>query len=256
MALPKYAKESKETPDGTSISKCYLSLLKLLKGNISGKELLFEKLPKAFGFEEFHDNLADNLIQAKLFYDNYLILAKNELARQVKEKFILPENRTEIHAMSLASVIKDWCESLNPSVFEQLFTDGTERCLGLFKSISNDDDFTITRLAKLATDLRLEDWDERVREKFFINLQQYKQTAESYQDTAAMPDEMNGTNVYQITFVDEKEGIVTKRFNRIEETGRGQLLYTQITSALSSWGRSVSEQEKRQVLMEILKELC
>lgn len=256
MALPKYAKESKETPDEKSISKSYLSLLKLLKGNISGKELLFEKLPKAFGFEEFHDNLADNLIQAKMFYDNYLILAKNELARQVKEKFILPENRTEIHAMSLASVIKDWCESLNPSVFEQLFTDGTERCLGLFKSISNDDDFTITRLAKLATDLRLEDWDERVREKFFINLQQYKQTAESYQDTAAMPDEMNGTNVYQITFVDEKEGIVTKRFNRIEETGRGQLLHNQITSALSSWGRSVSEQEKRQVLMEILKELC
>ncbi len=256
MALPKYAKESKETPDGQKIFKSYSSMLKLLRGNISGNELLFEKLPKAFGFEEFHENLADNMKQAKEFYDNYLIFAKRELARKVKEIFILPENEEKIEAMSLASAIKDWCESLRPSVFEQLFTDGTERCLGLFKSISNDDDFTITRLAKLATDLRLEDWDGRTKEKFFLNLRQYRQTAESYQDTAAAPEEINGTNTYQITFVDENDGVVTRRFNRIEGTKWGKLLYNQITAALSSSGRSISEQEKRQILMEILKELC
>ena len=85
---------------------------------------------------------------------------------------------------------------------------------------------------------------------------QYRQTAESYQDTAAAPEEINGTNTYQITFVDENDGVVTRRFNRIEGTKWGKLLYNQITAALSSSGRSISEQEKRQILMEILKELC
>lgn len=256
MALPKYAKESKETPDGKRIFSGYQSMLRLLKGNISGKELLFEKLPKAFGFDELHGSLADNIKEAKHFYDNFLILVKNELANNVKKAFILPENKEKLDDMSLASVIKDWCESLKPSIFEQLFADGTERCLGLFKTISNDDDFTITRLVKLATDLRLEDWDERAREKFFLNLQQYKQTAENYQDTEAVSDEINDTNMYQITFVDENDGVVTRRFNRIEGTEKGKLLHNQITAALSSLGRAISEQEKRQILMEILKELC
>lgn len=256
MALPKYAKESKETPDGKKIFKSYLSMLKLLKGNTRGNELLFEKLPKAFGFEEFREDLADNIKQAKQFYDHYLMFARSELAKRVKEIFILPENEKKIERMSLASVIKDWCESLNPSVFEQLFTDGTERCLGLFKCISNDDDFTISRLSKLATDLRLEDWDERTKEKFFLNLQQYRRTAENYQDTKVVSEEITGTNTYQITFVDENDDIVTRRFDRIEVTEKGKLLYNQITAALSSSWRSISEQEKRQILMEILKELC
>lgn len=50
--------------------------------------------------------------------------------------------------------------------------------------------------------------------------------------------------------------MVTKRFERVENTGKGILLYNQVTAALDSMGRSISNQEKRQILMEILKDLC
>jgi Ca2+-binding EF-hand superfamily protein len=49
---------------------------------------------------------------------------------------------------------------------------------------------------------------------------------------------------------------VTKRFDRVDETGRGKLLYNQVTAAIESMGRSISDQEKRQILIEILKDLC
>lgn len=49
---------------------------------------------------------------------------------------------------------------------------------------------------------------------------------------------------------------ITKRFERVEITKRGKLLLNAITSDIESMGHSISEQEKRQILMEVLKKLC
>ncbi len=256
MALPKYAKESKKAPDGRKIGKDRQETLKLLKQNISGNELLFDKLPKLYGLVDFRETLADNIRAVKDFYDNYVSDVKKILCKEVKEIFVLPKDKTRVNRISLSSVIKDWCESLEPTVFEQLFTDGTEKCLGLFKSITNDDDLTISRLAKLATDLRIEDWDEKVSELFFKNIKSYKETAEAHHSETKEAENSQKTSTYQITFLDDSGTAVTKRFNSVEGTNRGTLLYNQVTAALDSMGRSISDQEKRQVLVEILKTLC
>lgn len=256
MALPKYAKDSKNTPDGKKIGKDRQETLKLLKQNINGNELLFDKLPKLYGLVDFRETLADNIRAVKEFYDNYLSDIKKTLCKEVKEIYVLPKDKVKVNRMSLSSVIRDWCESLDPTVFEQLFTDGTEKCLGLFKSITNDDDLTISRLAKLATDLRIEDWDEKVSELFIKNVKGYKETAEAHHsETKDVMDSQN-TSTYQITFLDDNGTAVTKRFNRVEETKKGKFLNNQITAALDSMGRSISDQEKRQILVEVLKTLC
>ena len=256
MALPKYAKESKKGVGGKKLPKAYQDLLKLLKQNISGNELLFEKLPKLFSMTEFQETLSDNVGAVKKYYDDYLKNVKKCLVKETKEVFMLPQNRDNVNKMSLSSVIKDWCESLDQTVFEQLFTDGTEKCLGLFRSITNDDDFTITRLAKLATDLRIEDWDEKVTELYLTSIRRYKETAEAHHSESAEAQETQSTSTYQITFMDDSGKVVTKRFNSVKGTGKGRLLHNQVTAALESMGRAISDQEKRQILMEILKDLC
>lgn len=256
MSLPKYTKESKVSPDGGKIRKDHQEMLKLLKQNVSGNELLFKKLPKAFGLLEFQESLADNIKLAKEFYDGYLSKVKKALCKEVKQIFVLEKDVPNVNKISLASVIKDWCEIIDQSAFEQLFADGTERCLGLFRSITNDDDLTISRLAKLATDLRLEDWDDKIRELFIKNMKQYKSTAENHQSIKKNITSANETSAYQISFKDENGEMVTKRFERVENTGKGKLLHNQVIAALDSMGRSISNQEKRQILMEILKDLC
>ena len=256
MSLPKYVKESSKGPNGEKLSKGQSEMLKLLKQNMSGNEFLFDKLPKVFGFADFQESLADNVSKVKQFYDNYLTDVKRALCTDVKEIFILPKNRQNISKMSLSSIIRDWCESLDQTVFEKLFTDGTERCLGLFKSITNDDDLTISRLAKLATDLRIEDWDERIKELFITNISRYKQTAEAYHATVQEIEDDQNTSAYQVTYTDENGKAVTKRFDKVEGTGKGKLLHNQVTAALDSMGQAISDQEKRQILMEILKKLC
>ena len=126
----------------------------------------------------------------------------------------------------------------------------------MFKSITNDDDLTITRLAKLATDLRIEDWDEKVSELYATSISRYKETAEAHHSEAEEDSETQNTSTYQIAFMDGSGKTVTKRFNSVEGTGKGRLLHNQVIAALESMGRAITDQEKRQILMEILKELC
>ena len=171
-------------------------------------------------------------------------------------KFIIRGNKANIKKMSLASVIKDWCEELDQKVFEQLFADGTERMLELFKNVTNDDYQTITNLAKIATDLRLEDWDEKVKDLFLQNIVAYKATAEAFKATGKQGKDTNPGTAYQLVYMDENGNSITKRFDRVEDTKKGKLLHNQVTAALDAMGRAMSDQEKRQVLMEILKNLC
>jgi len=257
MSLPKYAKECKLAPDGKKIQKRYSSVVRLLKQNLGSYELLFERLPDAVGLSEFKDSISDTVKAAKEYYDCLLISLKKSLIKETKNLFAISSNRENIQKMSLASIIKDWCESIDSTAFEELFPDGTEKCLGLFKTVTNDEHSFIARLAKMATDLRLEDWSDSTKEHFCNALKQYKKTAEEHHGKMGVEGTVgSATNAYQLTFVDEDGIVVTKRFQRTTSSSRGKLLYNQITAALDSMGQAITEQEKRQILMEVLKQIC
>lgn len=256
MALPKYAKELKCSVGGQAVDKRYLAMLRLLRNSVGGHELLFNKLPAAFDYtNQFSIGLVENIKAAKKYYDCCIAQLKRNLIQTTKEIFSTSQNANSLKSASLTSVIKDWCESLDERVFEQLFSDGTEKCLGLFKTATNDEETLIARLAKTATDLRLEDWDGSTYEYFVSNVKKYKATAEGYRHVDFTQEEA-AADTYQVTFIDENGQAVTKRFSRIDCSRRGKLLYNQITEALDSMGQSISEQEKRQIIMDILKELC
>lgn len=135
------------------------------------------------------------------------------------------------------------------------FADGTDKCLALFKSITNDENAFIVRLAKTAIGLRVEDWDNSTIGAFEKKLTQYKTTAESYHAETTQQNADQASN-YQVTFVDADGSATTKSFERVESTKRGKLLYNQITQSLDAMGHSITEQEKRQILMDVLKKLC
>ena len=60
-------------------------MLKLLKQNTSSYELLFDKLPKAYGYAEtFSAGLAENIIASKNFIDRLISDLKKSLIAQTK----------------------------------------------------------------------------------------------------------------------------------------------------------------------------
>lgn len=254
LSLPRFSKETKGL-NGEKVDARYQRMVRLLKQNLSGQELLFEKLPEAFGYTEFNVGLAENIKSAKDFYDSITANLKQHLIEETKDIFSIGANRANLKRVSLSSVIKDWCETLDQKVFEQLFENGTDKCLGLFKAVTNDEETFISRLAKVATDLRIEDWDDKTEERFSANLKMYLKTAENFRAGEAV-DETGTTNEYEIHFRSEDGTSEVKRFDRIEPSKRGKLLYNSILGEIDSMGHSISEQEKRQILMDILRKMC
>ena len=127
--------------------------------------------------------------------------------------------------------------------------------MALFKDVTNDEDTFIVRLAKAATDLRVEDWDDGTVDRFKESLETYKKTAEEFQ-SGEVECEDSTASAYEIRFRSDDGSSEVKRFDRVETSKRGQLLYNSILSEIDSMGYSISEQEKRQILMDILKGMC
>ena len=136
-----------------------------------------------------------------------------------------------------------------------MFDNGADRCIGFFREVTNDERTFVVRLAKLVTDLRIEDWDEKTVDLFLERLREYKTTAEEFSGDSGS-DIGDNTNAYPLTYIDETGSSVTKRFDRVEQSKRGKLLMNSLLADIESMGHSISEQEKRQILMEVLKKLC
>lgn len=251
MALPKYSKE--KIPQGRA--KRYKGLIRLLKQNIGSYELLFVKLPDEFGQQQFSAIIADTVKLAKEYYDRVLDELIEKLIESIRELFSEGTGDKLKKRSSLASIIKDWCESLDNSVFEQLFENGADRCIGFLKEVTNDERMFIIRLAKIVTGLRLEDWEEKTVTEFEEKLREYKETAEEFSGDAAT-EIGEETSAYSLTYIDDTGKNVTKRFDRVEQSKRGKLLMNSLLADIESMGHAVSEQEKRQILMEVLKKLC
>lgn len=255
MALPKYSKESVKHPTGKIILKRQVEVIKLLRQNTSSSDLLFKKLPKAFEYPDVSADAAEEIIHAKGTFDSLLGELKQYLAVETKKVFLPEQERETRRKISLMDAVAEWCDRLDPTSFEQLFPDGTDRFLQHLRSATNDEDLFITRLAKLSTGLRLEDWDSKTEDLYFAALKQFMETAEGFH-RSVIEETINDTSSYQIMFADEEGVSTTRRFDKVEVSARGKLLFNQITASLEAMGHSIPEQEKRQILMEVLKKLC
>ena len=251
--LPKYSKECRKKLNGQDVYKTYYTILKALSKGDLGQKLLFEIIPDACSTKDLNE-CTNRVREFRNYYDSAIDGLISRINDFLKDLFC--SNKKMMDKMSLPSVIMDWCEQLDSRVFEQLFTDGTDRCLNLFKNITNDEVDFIKNLSRLATDLRIEDWTEETFNTFKMAIEKYKKTAESFTSGDDEIDADSTANSYQVSFVSEDGSVVTKRFERTETTKRGELLLNQIQASLDSMGQSISEQEKRQILMDILNKLC
>ena len=255
MALPKYSKECSKRPSGDKLIRRQLEMMKLLRMNTSSSDLLFKKLPEAFDYHEEYTDAATDIIETKAVFDGLLNELKQFLISETKDAFLPENDKKSRQKVSLMGAVKEWCDNLDPKSYEQLFSDGTDRFLQHLRNATNDEDLFITRLAKLTTGLRLEDWDSKTAKQHFDTLARYMKTAKDFH-SSVVAETINDTSSYQVTFADEEGASTTRRFDKVEVSARGKLLFNQIIASLEAMGHSISEQEKRQILMEVLKKLC
>ena len=256
MSLPKYAKEMTRSYAGNGTFKSivgshkkYVNSLKQL--DINPREYLFEKLQGVFGYKEFSPDIAENVAKTKNEYDHAVDVLIRTLVSDVKTVFA-PKGVTATG--SLTSVMKDWYSSLKETTLQHIFSNSESQTLELIKTVSNDESAFVQRLAKAITSLRIEDWNEATIAVFINDLTAFKNTIDEY-DSRAVSDS-SAADTYKLIITNSDGTEVVKTFSKCEHSDRAKLLYNEITNSLDEMGQAITEQEKRQILIEILEKMC
>ncbi len=261
MNLPRYTKclktiyRGKNASNNTTLDKSLIQFINSLKQpDINAREYLFNDLVKIFGRVDFSADIADDVGNAKCIFDNAKAGLIGYLISDVKNIFSSSNNKEA----TLSGVIKDYIESLRPETLAHLYPNGEDRLLSLMKKINNDDVMFIEKLGKTVTELYIDDWTHGTVKIFITGLEKSKKTIAGFDRNIEISDvDMKGnTHRYKICFSDKNGNEIVKTFDKVEYSGRGRLLYNEIATALEEMGQSISEGEKRQILMSFIEKMC
>lgn len=251
MSLPKCAKEMKVYYDsGKSLPRQYIKFADALKlPNNNSREFLILDLPEIFKQSKVTLTTADGIAAAKNVFETGKMLLVCKLVSLTKEIFKCPQNAT------LTSALREWFEKLKKETIQHQFANNENVILQLISLVTNDETTFICRLAKAVIGLRIEDWNSDNIEIYKTELIRFKSTVDMF-NSKKHSKTKSKKNRCQFVFTDNDGNEVTRVFERIKYSDRALLLLNDITASIEEMGQSISEQEKRQVLIEILEKMC
>lgn len=249
-SLPKYAKNIKQKP--------HSSFLEILKQENSGvQEILFEKIPKVFEEKEANKTVFEKLKESKFFFDNALSNLEENVAQKTTKKISKKDSK-----QSLKNVIADFIRELPPKIETFVFENNAHSLLRVYKSVvqndENDERKIVEEISKLLTGISCEDWGSETEQIYFSRLEELNKTLIQYVNQANVEKQFSeqidkNSGNYIVHFANET---TQKSFSKVECSKRAKILEKEISRTLEEVGQSVTQSEKRQVLMDVLKELC
>lgn len=251
MSLPKCSKEMTVNYDnGQKIPEQYVKFARSLKQpNNNSREFLIVDLPKIFKQQTVTLAIADSISEAKNLFENGKTILLSKLISLTMEIFNGKKNAT------LSSVLQDWYEKLKPETIQHQFANSENSILQLISLVTNDETTFISRLAKAVIGLRIEDWNNESVKHFESSLKNFKSVVDTYNSEDHNSSQFEN-NTCQFIFTDNDGNKVTRVFERVEYSPKAKLLLNDVSAAIEEMGQSISEQEKRQVLVEILEKMC
>lgn len=260
-SLPKYAKQMRTVyaigGRTEKIPKEYAAFINMLKQGCFGSyEILFEQLPKLFGAEKIDAALAQEIKNVKLFFDSAKQYLEAALILETVRK--LSVDSSENPQKSLSSAAKEFVSSLDSKAKNHIFENNAHGLLKICGSAGNDEHDTVEHISIILTGLSVNDWNDETVPVYFSRLDELISTLRSYNSSGAEQDgnETAENGSYQIQFSDSSGNKNTKTFSRTECSRRAKILESEIAHTIEEMGQSVTDAEKRQVLMSLLEKWC
>ena len=246
LRLPKYTRGLRHRLDGSPLPREITGFLQALRQGGEDYVLLFEQLPRAFD-EAAGQPLGVRVAQAKKALEQVLPRLKDWVSQEIQTCLSSGQGGK---AQPLVAAIRSFVASLPAGVSGQVFPNGAQRLLALWQKASEESEVP-DETAYLLTGLRLMDWEEDTAALFSRRLREVCETL-----TGFVPQVAAGDSAYTLSYENEQGERVTRTIPRATRSPRGKLLYRALHASLASMGQAVSEQEKRQILLDVLEELC
>lgn len=252
LQLPKLVKESKSIYKGNGEFVDIDSSTKKLRNqlrnsDLNSRELLFEKIPSIYS-EKIGTTLFKKIKKSKELLDNMFDDTCACLVDDINKIFKGRANAT------MVSTLKDWVDELKSETKSYLLDNRNEAIFEYVQNASNSEEELLFKLTKHLSGLRLTDWEESTITYFIEALTNFKKQVDE-KNASDSSSAVGEKGVYHISFVDENGNEDVKTLTKIETSRKAQLLDNDITSLLEDFGQSITTNEKRQVLLEIIRRL-
>lgn len=252
VSLPQFTRISKAnyaSPTKEPFSVQHNAFFKALnQPTINANQFLFETLPQAFGCTCAGVKLTQELRREIASCDSYIDNVIDAIAAEIQAILSPGFSRRE----TLSSSVSTWLDSLTPQARRHVFSGAGNRIMSALESFTPDTTTSVMRLGKAAISLRIEDWDDGLFEDFFDEFRGFVEEVASFESTCDSATSLPQSILFSAP--DGTEEILS--FDNVECSPRAKLLKNQIVSSLEEMGQSISEGEKRQVLFDVLKEIC
>lgn len=214
----------------------------LVKYEINYREFIFKDLLKYLDTKDF-DECINKLKEIKSYLDNhdsnvrrYLINITNNMIDKDYEG-------------SLGGNLSKWIMSLSEYQKSHLYDSQTNNFLKEIQKSNNNEMELISKLAYIFTNLSIEDWNDNTINTYLQGVKSSKEVIESYE--VAVDDEKS-EGLIKIIFESSDTNNVEKTFNKTEISPLGSTLFNAIEEIVDEYGDSVDDNEKRNILMDIL----
>ena len=224
--------------DSTQLTKFRNSLLKY---DVNVRGLLFKDLKDIFEVEDYKV-LVEKITTMKEYLDNYLDNYKNNIIEKTKDKFI------KNYKGSLSQAIVFWFDNLSDSQKGHLYNNTTNDVISYFKNIkAESDEAIVANLSLILTGLNIGDWNEEILEAYLEELNIVIQTVEEYEVESEIA--ISCESSVKIIINNEE-----KTFDVEEVSALGTTILNNIEEVFEDYGSSISDNEKRNILIKILEQ--
>ena len=218
----------------------------LLHREMNPREFVYETLKEICQQAAYMDCISI-LQQAKNVIDSRLNLLKKQMVTVTKEAFDGQEQD------DLLAVMTDWYAFLKPNskvldVYEKAFLQAVDEIVKQGTQGELSSYAIISRLAKVLTDLYLEDWN---KDSFAYYTKQLAAMMEVF--AGSVQENVEGKK--EVSFTGE-DGVAVHRYFSAEIDGTAEFLQNEMLSVMEEFGDSVEPEQKVAVLMKMLEELC
>jgi len=251
FSIPRFTRDSKGLTQGAK------TLRKLLKSeNLTSTKLIFHEFLNLFGVQDLtYDNVIaviSRLSTLKNEIDGYLSATIINLEHNLVR---LVESGT-INSPSLLSSLKTWYDQLPSQKRNNLYSDGTQNFIDLVSSFTGENSIDFSnRLCINLTGLRPEDWNDQTVKGVPQILKDMLYEVTSFEYIVRQEGDINATTEVVITFPQDNGTSIKRIFSKGSVSQTGNLLQNVLWAHITEYGDSVTNNEKRQIVLTILEKL-
>ena len=228
---------------GNGIDKAIIKLRRdIVKHDINYRSFVFDDLKKILSVNNYKD-----CIKKIKDVKSYLEVSEELLKKRVIK--ITKESINPRYEGGLCSSLKVWFDNLELDKKEHLYNRTTNEFLKLVSNIENDDFENINKLAVIFTGIMIGDWNDKTIDLYINELNECINLINSYEIDESVIDE----SMVKIIINSKDEEQLERSFNKEEISDIGSTLLNSLEEDIDEYGESISDEEKRNIIMTLLE---